>query len=446
MAMSFQSKGTIMKGIGLVKLQIKDLGAIKEVTVDFLPGINVFQGVNGVGKSTILNAIKFAFDGKGAIPDRIIRRGAERALVEVETTDFTVELELYDGKNGQTPKLVVKKNGFVKSGPQEFLNGFLAEFSDPSEISRFKPSEIYELLMQYANIDTSDVESEIEKYQEEQTFLRRKIKEIGKMDAVNDSEPVDTTLTVSKINEIVDFNSNVDRQINALAELSRTVDRAVDDVEGMHEEIRLLEEELAGKVSKLSILVDKRDEAMRIARMASQPQEKKDPSPYQRDLEDAQERNRKHEAYLRYKEWEKKVADTNATFEANKAEIAKLEDKKQKLFTEAVLPVDGLRVSEEKEVFYRTIAWKNLSEAERLILSAKLIVNSTPENAIRYMVIHQGESILSKLRNELNEYLVESDFTCLMQVASESTPPDMPGYFHIVEGRIQEESECPVIQ
>lgn len=432
-----------MNGIGLVRMQVKDLGVVKEVAVDFVPGINVFQGENGQGKSTLLNAVKFAFEGKRSIPEGIIRRGSDRAEIMVETTDFTVDLQIYDGKNGQTPKLIVKRNGFVKGGPQEFLNGILAEFADPREIALMKPEDVFALLMRYAKIDVSDIEKEIAELREEQTVTRRLIKEAGVLAPVEKAEAVDVSETLAKINSI--------REANRVEEdKKRAIEMKALKIKGYQEELSRIDESIASlqqEISSIEKRIKEKKEssipvidALKLAEQEletmPEPGEIKPTAELEAAISQAEERNRKAALYERFVEWEKKVAGLTERLKSDTERVKELEEQKRLRFTEADMVVEGLRVDEEKGVFYRTVPWKNLSEAEKLMLAAKMIVNTTPPNAVRYMVIHQGESILSKLRSELHEYLVESNFTCLMQVASEQAPAKEPGVFHVVAGEI----------
>ncbi|MCA9855208.1 MAG: AAA family ATPase, partial [Dehalococcoidia bacterium] len=68
------------------RLAIRNFAVAKELTIDLPPGLSVFTGETGAGKSIIVDALAFAFGGKGG--RELIAPGADRADVAV-----TLELE-----------------------------------------------------------------------------------------------------------------------------------------------------------------------------------------------------------------------------------------------------------------------------------------------------------------------------------------------------------------
>ncbi|HEY9602187.1 MAG TPA: DNA repair protein RecN [Allocoleopsis sp.] len=64
----------------LLSLRIQNFALIDELELEFGAGLNVLTGETGAGKSIVLDAIDVALGGK--VSNRMIRTGAERALVE----------------------------------------------------------------------------------------------------------------------------------------------------------------------------------------------------------------------------------------------------------------------------------------------------------------------------------------------------------------------------
>jgi DNA repair protein RecN (Recombination protein N) len=64
----------------LLSLRIQNFALIDKLELEFGAGLNVLTGETGAGKSIILDAIDVALGGK--VANRLIRTGAERALVE----------------------------------------------------------------------------------------------------------------------------------------------------------------------------------------------------------------------------------------------------------------------------------------------------------------------------------------------------------------------------
>ena len=69
-------------------LELKNFRNHSDLTLEFKPGLNGLVGVNGAGKSSVLEAIQFAFTGEGYKPrDEIVKRGsAGQSLVRATFT------------------------------------------------------------------------------------------------------------------------------------------------------------------------------------------------------------------------------------------------------------------------------------------------------------------------------------------------------------------------
>ncbi|GAC1494348.1 MAG: DNA repair protein RecN [Chamaesiphon sp.] len=86
----------------LVFLRIENFALIDHLELEFGAGLNVFTGETGAGKSIILDALDAALGGK--VTSRVIRAGAERAVVEatfrvnpaVEATLSEQEIDFLD--------------------------------------------------------------------------------------------------------------------------------------------------------------------------------------------------------------------------------------------------------------------------------------------------------------------------------------------------------------
>ncbi|MFC1454758.1 AAA family ATPase [Candidatus Undinarchaeota archaeon] len=74
-------------------VRIRNIGTIKDLKLDFKKGVNVIDGRNGTGKTTVLNAIAYAFD------QPLGKYSPIKRSYEVDSTaDSTVYVELYPNK------------------------------------------------------------------------------------------------------------------------------------------------------------------------------------------------------------------------------------------------------------------------------------------------------------------------------------------------------------
>ena len=94
---------------------------------------NVIIGKNKQGKTSILKAIKAAFDGK--VDESVIRNGENKAEIVVKLDDLNVKRTITE-KGSYLD--VSNKKGFKVPAPQKYLDGILGTFS-------FNPVQFFEL-------------------------------------------------------------------------------------------------------------------------------------------------------------------------------------------------------------------------------------------------------------------------------------------------------------
>ena len=73
----------------ILSIELKNIKSHRETRLDFAPGINVLSGANGVGKSTIFEAIGYTLFGVDAQKfvgnvERFITIGAKKGEISVE--------------------------------------------------------------------------------------------------------------------------------------------------------------------------------------------------------------------------------------------------------------------------------------------------------------------------------------------------------------------------
>lgn len=418
------------KGIGIISLSVSNIGKIKEIFLKLSPGVTEIWGENGAGKSTLLNAVKMAIEGKKAIPANIIRHGLDenglshRGEIILDTDTFTATVTLVKKDGAQKYKLqVTNKNGKDPSKAATFLDALAAEWNDPDKIARLSEPEMYKVLVDFAKIDLSSYDRTIEAVKEDQTLVRRDIKTLGMKTTVDKVEKVDGTEILKKMQDDIEFNA---------IQSDRTK-----DIESQKEKVISKRQEITEIKVRLELLETQLVDIVKVGVALPKPVQLLDIDESKEKLNSINEVNEKAQNYTDYITWKKSSDTLNKQFETNTAKITKAQDEKTAAVKNAVMPVEGFEITEEKEVLYNGFNWGTVSTSDKLIAAAMLIVNTTPENALRWMIIPQGEGILTPLMTKLHNYLVENNYTCLAQRASETKPKDKPGFFYISEGEIK---------
>lgn len=97
----------------IVRMIIKNFQSHKDTTIEFDPGLNVFIGESGEGKSALQRAFWFVFDKAKINPKNFIHKGEKECSVTLELSDETTitrfvtssgknGYKIYDAQTGQT--------------------------------------------------------------------------------------------------------------------------------------------------------------------------------------------------------------------------------------------------------------------------------------------------------------------------------------------------------
>lgn len=118
----------------IAKISIHNFLKLKDVEIN--PSqTNVIVGKNKQGKTSILKAIRAAFDGK--VDSTSIRIGESKAEITLELDDLTVKRTLTEKGNYLD---ISNKEGMKMPSPQKYLDGILGTFSfNPIEFFDKKP-------------------------------------------------------------------------------------------------------------------------------------------------------------------------------------------------------------------------------------------------------------------------------------------------------------------
>lgn len=135
------------------------------------PDKNIVQvtGANGSGKSTVLDCISWAIEGKRAIDAEPLRRGAENGFIELDLGKMKVRRTF--AADGHTNLVVSSHEGAVYSSPQSVMEGLLGKLSmDPFAFKNLPAKERAALLADLVGLRQGmrDIA-----YQRQQAFERR---------------------------------------------------------------------------------------------------------------------------------------------------------------------------------------------------------------------------------------------------------------------------------
>jgi energy-coupling factor transporter ATP-binding protein EcfA2 len=414
------------KRIRLVEITPK--GAVVQIT-----------GRNGQGKTSVLDSMWALFEGKRAIPDKPVRRGATKSRLEAILSDE-------DGK----PFLIVKRTiaedrtttltvepapGRVRpiGTPQAILDELIGSMSfDPLAFLQMEPAHQVQILRKLVKVDVDvDALNAANKADfEARTVVNREVirleKVIGSM-VVQDglpAEKIDEAAILKRIEEV----DGINRKARELDAAKATAKRAVEDlltqfrakekrIADLGQQIEELEKKLiqlkgevkteaanAVKVNAEHTKAAKAWEAMPDGQPA-------DAGALSRELQQAQVTNREIAKRDQYDATAKELAEQKKQSQHYTRAIDSRELQKSEAMQRAAMPVDGLAFTEQG-VWFNQVPLTQLGEGEQLKVIVSLAMASNPK--LRAMPIHRGEALDDVSLAMIQTMAEENDFQIFM--------------------------------
>lgn len=120
--------------MGLVELVVEDLRCIERLETTLHPGLNLISGPNGVGKTSILEALFLLGRGRSfrtRSSERLIRHGQDRLIAFGRTKAHTIGVEVRrdPGRGGSTTR--AKVDGEFAGSLAELTTAFPVQVIDP---------------------------------------------------------------------------------------------------------------------------------------------------------------------------------------------------------------------------------------------------------------------------------------------------------------------------
>ncbi len=232
----------------LKRLIIKNIGMVKNSVIPINKPLNIFFGQPREGKTTHLNAVRWAFGGP--FPDEIITYGEKEASITLEFDTGNIVREFYRTKDGPTaarPLSFIRDGKSIKKPVDEikkFLNPFLL---DQDYLRKMGETERKQYFTQLFATDTSEIDKEIFSCESEAKELRVKVKMYGDIDLKEvkevDISPLKAELAVIRkrhqinLEEIAGENKDIQTH-------NSTVNKAISDHERWNAEINRMEKQL----------------------------------------------------------------------------------------------------------------------------------------------------------------------------------------------------------
>lgn len=378
----------------------------------------ILRGMNGSGKTAILEALTMAFFGKKLLPDDPVMHGQESSkivwnignnekliftiTIRVTADNFTLKVIQY-GDNGQ--KMEIKS-------PAGFLEKIMFKDAlDPQAF--FSKSDKDQLQMLYTILpnlkeqldqidsDIINVKSVRSRVLSEKQAAEVDLSRVEYTPNLPEAEidPADLVAELTRANEknaeLEDMQSDRQAAQDQLSGIAQKKTSIKKQIERQAEMIRQMQAQMKESENEFTSLSDtEKSIAEKIATIDKAIQDFKpvDTADIENRIASVKDTNQKIRDNLRRKELEKRVEDLSAEFSKGLKDIRDLEEKRIEVIKSAQMPIEGLTVGEGCLMFPDPVTGEivrlnSLSTGQKWRVAVRILAAFLPENGMRVMII-----------------------------------------------------------
>lgn len=411
-----QNKDTVY----ITSLEVENVKRVEAVKIEITDALTVIGGNNGQGKSSILDAIRWALGGEKFRPSNPVRAGAEKVKDILRLSNGMIVERV--GKNGALR--VTTKDG--RMGGQQLLSEFIHQFAlDIQGFMDQSDKEKAKTLLKILDVDLDKIDALEKKAYDERTDVGRHaerakayLSQLKRHEGVGLVEVAAGDL-VAKIQAAMEHNQAGSQLESQVAETEDGILAANDEVVRCREALAKAEANRNGMQAKLVELVSALEqfEAIDTDAMKQQIQ----------DLESTNAKVRENQ------KWEDAATQSEVLTErynALSAEIEQIRAERLKLLDSAKMPLKGLSV-EGGELVFNAQRWDCMSHSEQLRVATSICRALAPK--MGFVLIDKLEAMDINTLKEFAKHLESEGIQAI--TTRVSTGPECS--FIIEEGKVK---------
>ena len=408
----------------IIRAEVQNVLGIRlaEVRFDAEGGLTVVGGANGAGKSSLLDAIRWALDGERPRGKEMLRHDAEKGVVALELAGEVVEVRRSVTAAGTYLKASGASGAEIKR-PQAVLDALVGQFGiDPTGFLLLSGEEQARRVQEVLGLDFADLDAQRKVIAEDRTVANRRVRdaegELKGLPAPAAGAPTEVRSASALLEEIrcaeqVEAQANTyEAQINAERDRNAALKR---DIAQLEERLVALREQQATVVARGKELV----QALQLARRNADAllDEHRDSIRLRAQLEDIERLNAEVAKAQRRAEAEERRS--RARVEAARCEerLASVDAERAARIAAAPVTVPGIDIR-EGAVYYQGRPLAEASDGERLRAAFEIASAGAPN--LRVMFLRHGALLDARNRKAIAEMARQRGYTVILEVVGTS--------------------------
>lgn len=392
----------------ITSLELANVKRIKALRLEPTEnGLTVIGGKNGQGKTSVLDAIAYAFGGAKYKPTNLKREGSVGDTIIHIETDNGLIIE----RKGKNSSLTVADKEGARHG-QAILDALISEFAiNLPKFHNATSQEKAKILLRTLGIEDQLVALDKE---EKEKYDTRVV--IGRQADQKKKAAADMPYYEDAPKERLSISDLLSQQKEVLA---RNGERAKARVEleqnkNLLEHLKAEAERLSKELSAVNVRITETESAVASAKEVDPDESTAELEAQIADFEAVNEKIKANEERTR-REAEADVLQDQ--YDALTGEIEEIRAKRLALLDNADLPLPGLSV-ENGELTYDGKAWDCISGSQQLIVSCAIAAKFNPD--CRFVLLDKLEQLDIDTLTEFGKWLESQDLQCIATRVSTS--------------------------
>ena len=400
--------------MNIVKLTAENVKRLQAVEIKPDGSLVVIGGRNGQGKTSVLDSIMYGLAGGKSLPSMPIRKGEEKASVEIDLGDMVVKRTFTAA--GHSSITVTNKDGLKYPSPQSILDNLVGRLTfDPLDFSRQTAKEQSETLRALVGVDVAPFEARRIAAYNERTIVGRDVKSLeARLQSTQRHEGLPSAdIAVSEILAEQEKAAKQNADVALLRQVFTTAENQVVNclsvVERCEQEVHRCQKALNDANYKLDQAFQSHARAKDIFQQRAKDIEGLsdiDLSPFKTRCAEAEAINQKIRQNRQRDELAKELNAKREKVESLTSEIEKADKEKAAAISSAKYPIDGLAFDVDGNVTYNGIPFEQCSSAEQLRVSVAIGLALNPK--LRVLLIRDGSLLDSDSMVELQRMADEA--------------------------------------
>ena len=411
--------------MNLLSLKVRNFLRIEAAEITPDGAVVEISGANEAGKSSLLRAFVCALSGKDSIPADPVRHGADEALIEVDLDELRIKLVIRPDRS--TVLTVTSADGFKASSPQKLLDGLYSKLIDPLAFARLSPKQqrdtvaemagLSQMLDELACADAEDRDARRDVNRDLKAALAR----LEAMPEVAAVEPVDVSATLAELRAAREFNAE------AAARYERRSRMRSDETLQREKAARnrAEAENLLRAAEALEVDADRIEEEAEAIVVPS----KRDVTPLERLLEDAETINAQHRAWAERVGAVALVQKLDTESQGFTSALLAREAERKAVIEAADLPIPGLGFGDDC-LTYDGVRFDQASTAVTTRVCTAIAMAMSAK--IRVLLVKDWSLLDQKNRQIVTEMAEQRGYLVLAETVDESGEVGV----YIEEGRV----------